>query len=128
MKLLLDTHSFMWFVAGDTRLSKTAREAIEDAANEKFVSVASAWEIAIKHSLGKIVLSEPYEIFMSGQIAVNGFELLNITVEHTAIVANLELHHRDPFDRLLIAQAMVEGMTIVSKDDAFKAYPVICAW
>lgn len=128
MKLLLDTHSFMWFVAADARLSKTAREAIEDAANEKFVSVASAWEIAIKHSLGKIILSEPYEIFMPRQIAVNGFELLNITVEHTAIVAKLELHHRDPFDRLLIAQAMSEGMTIISKDDAFKAYPVICAW
>lgn len=128
MKLLLDTHSFMWFVAADARLSKTAREAIEDAANEKFVSVASAWEIAIKHSLGKIILSEPYEIFMPRQIAINGFELLNITVEHTAVVAKLEPHHRDPVDRLLIAQAMVEGMTIISKDDALKAYPVVCAW
>lgn len=124
MKLLLDTHIFLWFIMGSSNLSVHARVLIEDVANQKFLSVASLWEIAIKSSLGKLILSAPFETLIPQQLSLNGFELLNIEVNHTAVVATLPFHHRDPFDRLLIAQAMVEKMPIVSIDATFDAYPV----
>ena len=124
MKLLLDTHIFLWFIMGSSNLSVHARKLIEDVANQKFLSVVSLWEIAIKSSLGKLILSAPFETLIPQQLSLNGFELLNIEVNHTAVVATLPFHHRDPFDRLLIAQAMVEKIPIVSIDAAFDAYPV----
>ena len=124
MKLLLDTHIFLWFIMGSSSLSVHARDLIEDVENQKFLSVASLWEIAIKSSLGKLILSGPFDTIIPQQLSLNGFELLNIDVNHTAVVATLPFHHRDPFDRLLIAQAMVEKMPIVSVDAAFDAYPV----
>lgn len=128
MKLLLDTHVFLWFVLGDMSLSSTARQLIENPAHEKFVSVASVWEVAIKYSLGKISLSSAFPTFMPQHIRGNGFNLLNISLEHCTTVSSLAFHHRDPFDRLIIAQAMVEGMTIISKDTAFDYYGVAREW
>ena len=128
MKLLLDTHTFLWFIMGSHNLSADARALIEDAANEKFVSVASLSEIAIKLSIGKLTLSAPFDVSIPQQLNLNGFELLNIEIEHAAVVATLPFHHRDPFDRLLIAQAAVEKMSVVSIDTVFDAYPITRLW
>jgi PIN domain nuclease of toxin-antitoxin system len=126
MRLLLDTHAFLWFIMGSPDLS--ARAHIEDEANESFLSVASLWEMAIKMSLGKLTLSAPLDSLIPQQLGLNGIELLGIQVGHAAAVSTLPLHHRDPFDRLLIAQAIVEGMPVVSADMAFDAYPVKRLW
>lgn len=128
MKLLLDTHSFLWFIGGDERLSLTARALIEDATNDVFLSVASLWEMAIKISLGRLQFAQPFETLISQQISVNRITVLNITISHTAKVAVLPFHHRDPFDRLLAAQALVEQMPIVSRDPEFDAYGVTRFW
>ena len=128
MRLLLDTHTFLWFIMGSPNLSAAARSLIEDAANEKFVSVASLWEIAIKLSIGKLTLSAPFDVLISQQLSLNGFELLNIDIEHAAMVATLPFHHRDPFDRLLIAQAVVEKMSVIGIDAVFDAYHITRLW
>ncbi len=128
MKLLLDTHAFIWFIMGSPNLSATARVLIEDAANEKFLSVASLWEIAIKSSIGKLTLAAPFEVLIPQQLNLNGFELLNIEIDHAALVATLPFHHRDPFDRLLIAQATIEKMSVVSIDAAFDTYAITRRW
>lgn len=128
MKLLLDTHAFLWFIMGSPHLSSRARALIEDAANEKFLSVASLWETAIKLSLGKLTLTTSFESLIPAQLSLNGIDLLNITTGHAAVVATLPFHHRDPFDRLLIAQAMVEKIPLVSTDAAFDSYAVQRLW
>jgi PIN domain nuclease of toxin-antitoxin system len=128
MKLLLDTHAFLWFIIGSPNLSDTARALIEDAANERFLSVASLWEMAIKVSIGKLSLSSTFDVLIPQQLSLNGIALLNIEVAHAAIVATLPFHHRDPFDRLLIAQAMVEKMPVVSIDAAFDTYGITRLW
>jgi len=128
VNLLLDTHTFLWFIAGDSNLSKTARAAIEDENNSRYLSVASLWEIAIKVSIEKLELSEPFETLIPEQLAENGIELLDISVEHTALVASMLFHHRDPFDRLIAAQANVERMALVSADEVFDAYEVTRLW
>ena len=128
MRLLLDTHSFLWFISGSTNLSPTARTLIEDASNQPLLSVASLWEMAIKLSLGKLSLAQPFEVLIPQQMRLNGIKLLGIEIEHTAAVSKLPFHHRDPFDRLLIAQAMVEQMPIVSADTAFDTYPIKRLW
>ncbi len=103
MKLLLDTHAFLWFIGGDERLSPTARKLIEDMNNDVYLSVASLWEIAIKISLGRLQLAQDFEAFMAQQLVLNRIDILNITLKQTSQVATLPFHHRDPFDRLLIA-------------------------
>lgn len=128
MKLLLDTHTFLWFIVGSSNLTTTARALIEDEANGKFFSLASLWEIAIKISIGKLTLSAPFEELFPKQLRNNGIELLDIRVEHTAKLATLPYHRRDPFDRLLIAQAIVEQMPMISADPFFDAYPVTRLW
>ena len=128
MKLLLDTHSFLWFISGSPHLSPSARALIEDATNDAFLSVASLWEMAIKISLGKLRLAQPFEILIPQQLDLNRMKLLGITIRHTARVATLAFHHRDPFDRLLVAQAEVEQMPIVSGDLTFDAYAVTRLW
>ncbi len=128
MNLLLDTHTFLWFIMGNHNLSVAARALIEDATNEKFLSVASLWEVAIKLSIGKLTLSAPFDVLIPQQLSLNGIELLDIKTGHAAVVTTLPFHHRDPFDRLLIAQAMVEKMPIVSNDAAFNAYSVNRLW
>ena len=128
MKLLLDTHTLLWFIAGSASLSASARALIEDAANEKFVSIVSVWETAIKVSIGKMLLSAPFDVLFPRQLEINGFELLPVKVEHTSVVTTLPFHHRDPFDRLLIAQAIEEKMTLVSVDAVFDGYGVSRLW
>ena len=134
MNLLLDTHVWLWFHLGDSHLSLTARQHILDPANVKFVSPASFWEISIKISLGKYVLSTPYAQFMQDAIVGQGFRVLPITPRHTELVSTLPVpvvggkEHRDPFDRLLISQAMAEGMNLVSDDGKFSAYVVPVIW
>ncbi len=128
MKLLLDTHAFLWFVLGDKKLSAAALAQILDPANEKFVSPATYWELAIKVSLGKYVLNEPYEEFMRRGLVGNGFRVLPIEPRHTAALVGLPFHHRDPFDRLLVAQALVEQVPVVSADAELDAYSVKRIW
>jgi PIN domain nuclease of toxin-antitoxin system len=126
--LLLDTHAFLWFVWADPLLSTTAKSAVEDPANRKLVSVASAWEIAIKAGNGKLTLGAPATVFVPRELAKNNFDLLEITLTHATAVETLPQHHRDPFDRLLIVQTQIEGLTIVSVDTAFDAYGVTRIW
>jgi PIN domain nuclease of toxin-antitoxin system len=128
MKLLLDGHTFLWFVWDDAQLTNNAKELITNPANQKFVSAAICWEIAIKTSMGKLDLGEPYRPFMRREIARNNFDILPISVDHAAAVSVLPFHHRDPFDRMLVAQAMVEQVPIVSRDTAFDAYPITRLW
>ena len=128
MKLLLDTHSFLWFISGSSRLSSTPRQLIEEATNQPYLSIASLWEMAIKMSLGKLSLTQPFAKLIPEQMRVNGVELLNMSIDHIAIVVDLPFHHRDPFDRLLIAQALVEQLPIVSADPAFDAYGIERLW
>ncbi|MDP2268798.1 MAG: type II toxin-antitoxin system VapC family toxin, partial [Deltaproteobacteria bacterium] len=118
-RYLLDTHAFLWWVNDSPELTATTRLTIADARNECFLSLASCWEMAIKSSLGKLRLVKPVARFVSEHMAANGFTLLNIELSHTAKVEKLTFHHRDPFDRLLIAQAMTEKLTIVSADSFF---------
>jgi len=127
MKLLLDTHTFLWFIDDSPQLSQKGKTLLE-ADNELLLSIASLWEIAIKLRLGKLTVAVPIEVLMTQQLTQNDIALLPITVAPLMIVSTLPLHHRDPFDRLLIAQAMVEQMPIVSADPAFDAYPVQRLW
>lgn len=128
MNFLLDTHAFLWFIAGSDDLSAAARELIEDPANQPFLSAASLWEMAIKLSLGKLHLALSFEKLVPEQMMLNGIQFLPIEMSHVMPVATLTFHHRDPFDRLLIAQALVEQMPIVSGDPAFDPYPVQTLW
>jgi PIN domain nuclease of toxin-antitoxin system len=127
MKLLLDTHALLWFAGGDERLSPTARAAIEDSDTTAFISMASWWEIAIKCSLGKLVLDDPLERFISKRLA-EGFRNLPIEPPHLCGLNNLPFHHRDPFDRLIVAQAIHENMMVCSSDDHFPLYSIKVIW
>jgi PIN domain nuclease of toxin-antitoxin system len=108
MNIILDTHAFLWFVDDNPRLSDTARALIEAEDTQPFLSMASLWEIAIKISVGKLRLKQPFETFIPEQLAMNGIGILNISLEHTAALVSLPFHHRDPFDRLLAVQARIE--------------------
>ena len=120
MRLLLDTHAFLWWLEDPRRLAEPAWLAIADPANFAFVSAAVIWEIAIKRALGK--LDAPDDAV--GMIAANRFTPLAVTVEHAAAVSQLPPHHRDPFDRILIAQALEEGLILVSRDAKIVQYDV----
>lgn len=126
--LLLNTHAMLWFFWNDPQLSADAKSAIENAGNRKLVSVASCWEVAIKVGLGKLDLGESSRTFLPREIANNNFELLLIQLNHATMVEELPLHHRDPFDRLLVAQSMVENLRLVSADPVFDAYGVQRLW
>ena len=128
MALLLDTHAFLWFVSDDPRLSVAAAGRIAEPATRVFTSVVSAWEIVIKVSTGKLTLDRPLEQFWPESLAANDFEVLDVKSEHVLALSSLPLHHRDPFDRLLIAQAIAEDLEIVSADATFDAYPVRRVW
>jgi PIN domain nuclease of toxin-antitoxin system len=116
VRLLLDTHTLLWFLRDDPALSPTAKSAIEDSENQKLVSVVSCWEIAIKAGLGKLVLRETAAVLLGRELPRNNMDLLPITLEHATAVETLPHHHKDPFDRLLIAQARIEGLPIVGAD------------
>jgi PIN domain nuclease of toxin-antitoxin system len=128
MRLLLDTHSFLWFIRGAIPLSDTARNLIENTDNDIYLSSASLWEIAIKVSTGKLLLSQPYEVYIPLQVELNNFHILDISINHAARVATLPFHHRDPFDRLLIAQSFVEQMPLISNETLFDAYNITRLW
>jgi PIN domain nuclease of toxin-antitoxin system len=110
MKFLLDTHTFIWYVTNNARLSSTALEIINNGNNEVLLSIASIWEMAIKHSIGKLNFESPFESFILRQLAVNNFGVLEVKIKHLNVVANLPLHHRDPFDRLIIAQLAARSL------------------
>lgn len=127
MRLLLDTHAFLWFAAGDRRLSRRARAAMEHADAELHISAASVWEMAIKASLGRLTLPATVARYMADKIA-EGYRLAPISWTHGAAVERLPLHHRDPFDRLLIAQAQADALPVVSRDRVFRKYGVEVIW
>lgn len=126
--MLVDSHAVLWYVDQDQMLSVTAHRAITDPANDLLVSAATVWEIAIKTSIGKLSLSQPYRLWMKKAIADLRASLLPVSVDYADIQANLPFHHRDPFDRLVIAQALVEGISVVSADSQFDAYGVNRVW
>ncbi len=129
MRLLLDTHAFLWFVLNDLQLSSTARSLIVDPSNEVLLSPASYWEIAIKISIGKYALpTTNFEDFMQRQVTDNNFTILPISMAHAAAVTTLPFHHRDPFDRMLVAQALVEKIPLLSADPVLDAYGVTRMW
>lgn len=124
MKLLLDTHVVLWSVSDPDRLSAESRGLIEDGTNEVLVSVVTAWEIAIKQSLGKLDLPKPAEQWLPDVLRRTGYEVAEIGLAAALRVRGLPWHHRDPFDRLLVAQTIEDGYTLVTHDDAFTAYGV----
>ena len=128
MNLLIDTHTLLWTYWGDPQMSAVGTRLITDPANRIHVSPVSHWEIAIKMRLGKLLLREPFMDFVQHAIIDNGFAILPIEPKHTALVATLPFHHKDPFDRLLIAQAMAEGIPMVSADAAIDPYGVQRLW
>ena len=121
MIYLLDTHTFLWFLEGNRNLSKNARTTIENSNNTNFISIASIWEVAIKMSLGKLKLDIKLEELKS-EILKNNFEILPLDFEHIIELSNLETIHKDPFDRIIISQAISEKYTIISKDSNFGLY------
>lgn len=128
MKLLLDTHSFIWFFEGDTRLPRTSRDLIEDENNHLCINIAGIWEMAIKVGIGKLTLAKPFENVITEHVLGNEIEVLNISIAHTFAVAKMPLRHRDPFDRLIISQSLVEGISLVSGDPKFDQYGVTRLW
>jgi PIN domain nuclease of toxin-antitoxin system len=128
VRLLVDTHAFLWFAGGDAKLSPRARRRIEDPAHDRFLSVASIWEMAIELSLGKLSLAISLDTLVEQGAIDNGFSLLDVRREHASGVEHLPFHHRDPFDRLLVCQAMTDGLTLVSNDAALDSYPVQRIW
>jgi PIN domain nuclease of toxin-antitoxin system len=128
VRVLLDTHVMYWYIEGDPQLSTTARTLIRDVSNEVLISPASYWEIAIKVSLGKWRLNRPYEDFIDITLKQYGFLLLPILPAHTARLIGMPFYHKDPFDRLLAAQALAEGIPMVSADSAFDDYDVTRLW
>ncbi len=128
MRLLLDTHALLWWLAGEARLSARAKRAIGDRRNEILVSAASAWEVATKHRLGKLPGAGPLGVDFSGEVDRQGFTPLAITLEHAEVAGGLSGAHRDPFDRMLVAQARAERMAIVSNDAVFDDFGVHRVW
>lgn len=128
MRLLLDTHTLMWWDGRASLLSKKAREALTDNRNTVFLSVVNAWEMQIKVQSGKLTLHKTWQTIVREQIDTNNFQFLGVEFAHIEALDSLPFHHRDPFDRLLIAQAIHEGLTLVSNDSKFTAYPVPLLW
>ncbi|MEO0376074.1 MAG: type II toxin-antitoxin system VapC family toxin [Cyanobacteria bacterium P01_A01_bin.17] len=128
MRLLLDTHAFLWFVLDSPQMSQDALQLIQNPVHDIYISPVSYWEIAIKVSLGKYEIPGSFQDWMEHQLRVNSFDSLPITVAHAAMVSTLPFHHRDPFDRLLCAQTLVEKIPIISTDDVFDLYGVERQW
>jgi PIN domain nuclease of toxin-antitoxin system len=124
LKLLLDTHAALWFLSGDQRLGQSAKRHLTDDTNRVLLSAAVVWEVAIKRSLGKLVVPEEYLSLLLGA----GVQALAVSTDHAAAVEHLPWHHRDPFDRMLVAQAVAEGAELVSHDEALLPYGVNLVW
>ena len=127
MKILLDTHAFIWFVEDDSQLTDSTKRIIEKHTNEIYLSIASIWEIAIKMQLKKIDIKKTIEEIID-LVPLNGFELLPILPEHIIKLTTLDFHHRDPFDRIIISQGLAENQEIVSRDKIFDDYGVKRIW
>jgi PIN domain nuclease of toxin-antitoxin system len=128
VKLLLDTHTFLWLDSNPEQLSQTALEACEDPTNQLYLSVVSAWEIQIKRQINRLRLVVRLDQMIQGQQAANDLRILPVELQHIYILDELPLHHNDPFDRLLIAQAKAEQAWLVSGDNRFQSYPVDVIW
>lgn len=128
MRLLLDTHAFLWWVTANPRLSATAAAAILEPANERFFSAASATEMALKVSIGKLRLGRPVDVFIADGMRRSATVELPVLLRHAYRLEALPLHHRDPFDRLLIATALEEGLVLVTDDAEIRKYPVTTLW
>ena len=128
MNLLLDTHTFLWYSTDSLALSATARHSIVDSSNQPYLSIASLWEIAIKVQLGKLRLHAPFDEVVGHVFAQRRLRVLQIAQPHLCKLVTLPLLHRDPFDRLIVAQALAEGMTIAGNDPAMDAYGVARVW
>lgn len=128
MRVLLDTHVFLWWINEDPRLSQTARESLSDAENDLLFSVASGWEMAIKIGSGKLEITGNLGAYISMHLGENNIEVLQVTLRHAVGVVELPNHHRDPFDRLLVAQALAEDIAIVTIDPQVARYPVETIW
>ncbi len=127
MRALLDTCTFLWFISGSNRMSDAAKALIANFNNELFFSTASLWEIAIKTSLGKLELFQPFQ-FIPDQLHKNEIGLLTIHPNHLSVLIDLPFHHRDPFDRLIIAQGIKSGLPIITNDNMFSNYDVDILW
>lgn len=128
MRLLLDTHTFLWFIDGDVALSPHARQLIEDRTNERLLSIASLWEMAIKVSLRRLTLSHSFTDLVAEHVHGNANELFEIRPNHLDVLTTLPFHHKDPFDRVIIAQGQAETIPIVSRDPAFDDYAIRRLW
>ncbi len=128
MRALLDTHAFLWWITDDSRLSAHAREIIGDGSHTLFFSAASGWEIAIKAQLGRLKLPDKADAFVMEQLSANAFNSLPIQLSHALHIFNLPHHHRDPFDRMLIAQSQLEGLPILTADPLIAQYQVEVIW
>lgn len=128
MRLLLDTHALLWWLAGDAQLSDAARVAIADGTNVVFVSAASAWEVTTKHRLGKLPGAGPLAVDFAREVRLQGFQALPITLEHGQVAGALVGAHRDPFDRMLVAQAREEKLALVSNESVFDEFGVARVW
>lgn len=128
MRLLLDTHALLWWLNADRRLARAARRAIQSEDNQRFVSIAGAWEMAVKVSLGKLRLPMPTGAFLVEHLPRNRIDLVAISLDDIGRVESLSFHHRDPFDRLMAAQALGRGLTVVSADAVFEEYGLERIW
>lgn len=128
MRLLVDTHAMLWWLRDDPRLSARARGVLKDGRNRLLWSLASSWEIAVKLSIGKLEIDRPVHRLYASLVTDQGVEMLAISHDHCARVADLPLHHRDPFDRMLVAQAQVAGVAILTADSKLAAYDVETIW
>ncbi len=128
MNLVLDTHTFLWIVTNDNKLSTKAKKYYLDKENDKFLSGVSIWEIAIKISMGKLKIGEPLGLFIEKHAIGNSIKILEIKHTHLYILESLPFHHKDPFDRAIIAQCIFEGYQIIGNDKAFDPYPVERVW
>lgn len=128
MRLLLDTHTLLWFFSGNDKISDTAKILIENPQNHKFISIASIWEMAIKQSQGKLDLEVTAAQYVKEKLIADDFSLLPVQIEHLELISSLPFHHRDPFDRLLISQSITEQIPILSSDKAFNQYSVKRIW
>ncbi|TRT61956.1 MAG: type II toxin-antitoxin system VapC family toxin [Microcystis aeruginosa Ma_QC_C_20070703_M131] len=128
MKILMDTHAFLWFIEGDNNLSDAARSLIENNQYQKRLSIASLWEMSIKASLNRLELKITFPNLIQNYVYNNGFDILSINAEHLEQLKRLPYYHKDPFDRLIIAQSLTENIPILTKDELFKRYTENLLW
>ena len=128
MKLLLDTHALLWFAEDSPQMPDHVKAILEDGRNDKFVSVASIWEIAIKYRIGKLALSSPPEKYLPDILSEGGMTIMSVLFDHALLVSKLEMYHKDPFDRLLVSQCLLEDMTLISGDTILDSYGVNRLW